>query len=303
MAKAKQNYLPEMEPQNIEAIVQAADAYVEARDKRMDWSKREGERKAALIQVMENNQLEVYSYRGLKVRVSKDTTTNVKVSTKDDDTVEAAANTRNTTIMVDELKAAASAQPPASDPTKAESAENVVSFFRQTLTEEESERFDKAMCMCGHLRGVHDEAAIGGACATCDECKGFQCFDCQTRGGHQANCKHYVLGEGTPAPPPADDFTATQCAECKAIDGAHSASCSQASGLSYDDYFGYAKAKGVKNPASWAKKWQLSREKDGLVKAWLAEGAEQATKRITKSKKQVTGKPHRGSTARAKGAK
>jgi len=85
----------------------------------------------------------------------------------------------------------------------------------------------------------------------------------------------------------ADDFTAPRCEECSAIDGGHAASCSHSNGLTFDDYLGYAKAKSVKQPASWARKWALTREKDGLVLAWKAEGAQAATKRVTKSKPQA----------------
>jgi len=86
----------------------------------------------------------------------------------------------------------------------------------------------------------------------------------------------------------ADDFTAPKCEECGAIGGAHAVSCSKSNGLTFDDYLGYAKAKNVKHAASWARKWQLSREKDGLVLAWKAEGATKAATRVTKSKPQTS---------------
>lgn len=88
-----------------------------------------------------------------------------------------------------------------------------------------------------------------------------------------------------------DDFTADQCSECKSIDGAHSIGCSRASGLTMENYVDYAKFCGVKSANSWARKWSLNHEKDGLIKAWLAEGAEKAIQRIGKRSTKSTPKP------------
>ncbi len=52
--------------------------------------------------------------------------------------------------------------------------------------------------------------------------------------------------------------------------------------LTYENYLAYAKHMGVKSTTSQAKRWEITKEKDGLILAWLTEGSEQATRRITK---------------------
>lgn len=93
-----------------------------------------------------------------------------------------------------------------------------------------------------------------------------------------------------------DDFTAVQCSECKAIEGAHSAECSQrnggdvlnevnAGGLKYGDVLAYARAQKIKAAASWARKWFMSGEKDGLIKAYFAESDDRREQRRASAKR------------------
>lgn len=58
-----------------------------------------------------------------------------------------------------------------------------------------------APCSCGHSRERHRGVEYDGACGAvmCEKCERYHCPACDTNGGHQATCEHYVLGEGTPA--------------------------------------------------------------------------------------------------------
>jgi hypothetical protein len=55
-----------------------------------------------------------------------------------------------------------------------------------------------------------------------------------------------------------DTFTAPRCDECKMTDGGHAPTCSQSDNLTYDDYFTYAQSQGKKNPASFARKMEVT---------------------------------------------
>lgn len=67
------------------------------------------------------------------------------------------------------------------------------------------------------------------------------------------------------------DYPASQCAECAQIDGGHFEACSKRSLISFTTYLEYAKAQGLKNPNSHARKMELSRSRDAEVLDWIAE--------------------------------
>lgn len=74
------------------------------------------------------------------------------------------------------------------------------------LSKEEREKYDSAPCRCGHARYIHDGDDCAGKCTALncgktspvEGCSSYHCPICNTKGGHQANCTHYILGEGTP---------------------------------------------------------------------------------------------------------
>lgn len=86
-------------------------------------------------------------------------------------------------------------------PVEGEEVEDWQTEWAASLSIEERQRFHSAPCSCGHNRIMHDgkRGASDGICliAGC-KCKHYHCPDCDTKGGHQATCEHYVLGEGTP---------------------------------------------------------------------------------------------------------
>ncbi len=77
------------------------------------------------------------------------------------------------------------------------------------LSQEEREKYENAPCRCGHAREWHNEdertgeytrectALNCGKTSPVERCTGYHCAACDTKGGHQATCKHYILGEGT----------------------------------------------------------------------------------------------------------
>lgn len=86
MAKAKQAHLSGMEPPSIKAIDKAADAYVEARNARMNAGVREKERKIILADLMKQHGYTEYEYDGKIIRVlSKENVKVSEVSSDDDD--------------------------------------------------------------------------------------------------------------------------------------------------------------------------------------------------------------------------
>jgi hypothetical protein len=76
--KVKQGYLEGMEPPTIKAIENAAEAYVEARDARMQMGTQEQERKERLAALMKEHKLETYEYDGKVVAFETETTVKVK---------------------------------------------------------------------------------------------------------------------------------------------------------------------------------------------------------------------------------
>lgn len=87
MAKPKQEELPAIEGEGvaqkrIKKIEALADAYVETRDTRMTWTKKECEARDTLIQAMTDNGLTRYSYGDQEI-VIKGGKAKVKVKTVD----------------------------------------------------------------------------------------------------------------------------------------------------------------------------------------------------------------------------
>jgi len=77
------------------------------------------------------------------------------------------------------------------------------------------------------------------------------------------------------------------CIECLGH-GQHFPECShavKANGLSFQDYLGYARQMKVKSAASFARKWQLSGEKDALVLRWKA-NPKKTAKRLAQRRQQ-----------------
>lgn len=70
--------------------------------------------------------------------------------------------------------------------------------WREGLSQEEFDKWNGAPCTCLHWRGTHMDGEPVPCQALRCACKGYHCPDCDTKGGHQATCEHYVLGEGTP---------------------------------------------------------------------------------------------------------
>ena len=68
-----------------------------------------------------------------------------------------------------------------------------------------------------------------------------------------------------------DDFTAERCEECGRIDGGHAPTCSKSEALAYPAFLAYCKAKDYRQPASAARKMELTRDPDAEreVRAWL----------------------------------
>lgn len=64
-------------------------------------------------------------------------------------------------------------------------------------------------------------------------------------------------------------FTADRCDECGRIEGAHAPQCVKASKFTYNTYLEFAKAQKLKNPASPARKMELSCDRDDEVRVWL----------------------------------
>ena len=82
MAK-KQKELPGIEKPVIKEIEDAADEYVEVRDKRMSLTEREVEKRAALIGVMRAHKVKSYKYDGRLITLKE--TDKVKVKTLKDE--------------------------------------------------------------------------------------------------------------------------------------------------------------------------------------------------------------------------
>jgi len=166
-------------------------------------------------------------------------------------------------------------------PAQAEEAEKEEDYQAEWLaglTVEQRNTYYAAPCKCGHNRDWHseeDRETCDRDCRVCEKCKGYHCPACNTKGGHQATCEHYVLGEGTPVQNAcaADNFTAERCDECKRTDGAHAPECSKSSALTYDDYLMYAQANYKRNWSSYARKMELNRdpEMDAKVARWIEE--------------------------------
>ncbi len=65
--RARQGHLPEMEPPSIPEIDEAAEAFVDARDKRMRLGSKEAEKKEILEAAMKKHGLDRYEYDGKEV--------------------------------------------------------------------------------------------------------------------------------------------------------------------------------------------------------------------------------------------
>lgn len=97
-----------------------------------------------------------------------------------------------------------------SEEVETETDEDRASYWakwRDSLNDEDQHKYYAAQCSCGHTRDWH----INGAdeetdCAACP-CEGYHCPKCGAKGGHQATCEHYVLGEGTPVQSEAENET------------------------------------------------------------------------------------------------
>ncbi|MGH8529335.1 MAG: hypothetical protein ACRETN_05760 [Nevskiales bacterium] len=230
-AKPKQEDLPGMESRDLPEIEQAAERYRQVRDERAALSKLEGERKAKLIQTMISNGRSFYSYNGLIVELSQKE--NVRVKSKEEPIGAFTQLTagRTLSLVAEQINKGALDRDGVTVRAEVSSEAAVETFFTQPE----------------------------------------RCVECQTKDGHQAWCSEYVLGEGTPVEE-EDNFTAQRCEEsgCGRIDGGHAPTCKHAGALAYPAYLRYAEAIGIKNPKSAARKWELRREYDKEVRAWLA---------------------------------
>lgn len=65
----KQNELPGMEVPVIKEVVEAAEYFVEVRDKRMELTKKESAAQAHLMNMMEKNDLTEYVFDGKKAMI------------------------------------------------------------------------------------------------------------------------------------------------------------------------------------------------------------------------------------------
>lgn len=254
-AKAKQTNLPGLDMAVDPQIEAAAESYREFRDERCALNKKESEAKQTLIHLMQSKGLQFYKYHGLTVVLTAEPSVKVKAKEdEDDDSItprkaraqkaKLASETAEITVEPDSVEIV-------EDAPEMTSVGNVLNFFGRTEAGTDN-------CInCEHSLANHndDEACDIEACH-CDQYAGIR-----------------PVEEGEAAPVEADDFTAEMCAECRAIDGAHSADCSKGSGLVEQDYLDYAKHNNIKSGASWARKWQLTHEKDALIQVWKAEGA------------------------------
>ena len=84
MAKAKQESLPGAEDPLIAEVVNLMKNYVEARDARMDWGKKEGDFKTRLLDSMHRHKLKTYKVNGMHAYIESGDE-NVKVSVQDPD--------------------------------------------------------------------------------------------------------------------------------------------------------------------------------------------------------------------------
>ncbi len=76
--RAKQGFLPDMEPPSIPEIDAAADAYVDARNTRMAMTETEVERRTLLMGLMKQHKLANYEYDGKTVSIVADEKCKVK---------------------------------------------------------------------------------------------------------------------------------------------------------------------------------------------------------------------------------
>ena len=77
MAKAKQGHLEGMEPPTIKELDEAADNYMDIRDKRMAMTRKECSKQDHLQELMKEHKLTVYEYDGYIVTLNQ--TEKVKV--------------------------------------------------------------------------------------------------------------------------------------------------------------------------------------------------------------------------------
>ncbi len=76
--KAKQAYLPDMEPPSIKVIDQCAENYYDVMQERVALSADEDEKKTALIEKMKEHGLERYEYDGKVVMLTSKSNVKVK---------------------------------------------------------------------------------------------------------------------------------------------------------------------------------------------------------------------------------
>jgi hypothetical protein len=313
--KATQEELPGMEARDVPEIEQAAENYRKIRDERCELSKRESEAKAALIQVMKNLGRSFYQYNGLKVQLEITDNVKVKSSDDGDEEPTGTFTSRKRQVKekAEELIERQHAEADVTEEERERLHREAVATWRRerpasvedeavrdakkfseimgeegpdsdaewfaSLTVEEREKYYAAPCKCGHSRDWHgeeDKDICERGCGVCAKCKQYHCPVCDTKGGHQATCEHYVLGEGTPVQQAGgaqvvnlDDFTAQRCDECKRIDGGHTKECSKnPDRLTSDDYLAFAQAHYKTNHQSHARKMALTGLKDDEIRMW-----------------------------------
>lgn len=83
--KARQILLPEMEADRLRDVEEAADDYVEVRDTRMAWTKKEIAASQRLMEVMKEHKLTNYDAADYVVRIDVSATEKVKVKAKKHD--------------------------------------------------------------------------------------------------------------------------------------------------------------------------------------------------------------------------
>lgn len=80
--KARQTYLPDMEPPSIPEIDMAAESYLEARNSRQEMTEEEVKRKEALKELMKKHGLQAYDFGSYTVTRTAEVIENVKVKRK-----------------------------------------------------------------------------------------------------------------------------------------------------------------------------------------------------------------------------
>lgn len=110
-----------------------------------------------------------------------------------------------------------------------------------------------------------------------------------------ANAEAFLAGNAAPegvgiSTEPGQDSTIDAQASPEAAPDEESESGAKYAGVySFDEYVAYARFLDVKMANACARKWQLTGERDGMVKAWLSEGLEAANER--KAAKATAPKP------------